>query len=550
MTFLPIVARELRIASRRRTTYWMRTGAALVILMLATWCFLMIQHLAQSEVSLVLFAVLTGSAILYCLLAGVQATADCLSQEKREGTLGLLFLTDLKGYDIVAGKLAATSLNAFYCVLAVVPMLAVPLILGGVTGGEFARMTLLAVNTLFFSLAIGICVSAMSRSARKAVFTTTLVILFFAAFLPFCGYWLQYMGKLRKLNDWFALPSAGYDFYWAFDLTYKTGSKAFWGSALAIHAVGWFFLVLATVITPRTWQDRPAGVQGARWRERWQSWGYGPPAERGAFRRQLLDQSAFFWLAARARLKPAYVWAVLGLMGCVWLWGLAKYHRDWLDAGNYVVSAIFLNLLIKNWFASEAGRQLAEDRQQGTLELLLSAPLSIRDIFRGQRLALQRQFLGPVVAVLFVECLFLLAPLSDTDLQADRTGWMVCWVAVMVMLPADLAGLYWVGMWQGLTASSPQRAARSSKVRILVLPWVIFALATLVASLVSLRTQNEPGWKFYLGLWFGLGIGADILFGAHARHKLLLEFRSAAAQRYTYRAGFWQRLAGPQVERT
>ena len=107
------------------------------------------------QIALVLFGILTGGGVLYCLFCGVRLTADCLSEEKREGTLGLLFLTDLKGYDVVLGKLAATSLNSFYGVLAVVPMLALPLLLGGVTPGEFWRMALVALNTLFFSLARG-----------------------------------------------------------------------------------------------------------------------------------------------------------------------------------------------------------------------------------------------------------------------------------------------------------------------------------------------------------------------------------------------------------
>ena len=127
MTFLPIVARELRVASRRRSTYWVRAGAALTVIVAGTWFFLMMRERPSQEVAQVLFSVLTGSAVLYCLLRGVGLTADCLSEEKREGTLGLLFLTDLRGYDVVFGKLVATSLNALYGVLAIVPVLAVPL---------------------------------------------------------------------------------------------------------------------------------------------------------------------------------------------------------------------------------------------------------------------------------------------------------------------------------------------------------------------------------------------------------------------------------------
>src|SRR5438445_3722175 len=179
MTFLPIVARELRVASRRRATYWVRSSAALAVIVLGTWFFLMLRGQSPQVVAQVLFGLLTGAAVLYCLLSGVRATADCLSEEKREGTLGLLFLTDLKGYDVVLGKLAANSINAFYGVLAVVPMLAVPLLLGGVTPGEFGRMAIVTINTLFFSLSIGICVSAFCRSARIAAGTTCFLVSLF-----------------------------------------------------------------------------------------------------------------------------------------------------------------------------------------------------------------------------------------------------------------------------------------------------------------------------------------------------------------------------------
>src|SRR5947209_2280627 len=162
MTFLPIVARELRVASRRRATYWVRSGAALALIVLGVWFFLMMRHEPAHEVAMVLFRLLAGASVLYCLLSGVRATADCLSEEKREGTLGLLFLTDLKGYDVVFGKLAATSLHVFYAMLAIFPVLAVPLLMGGVTAGEFWRLLLVLVATLLFSLSIGMLSSALN----------------------------------------------------------------------------------------------------------------------------------------------------------------------------------------------------------------------------------------------------------------------------------------------------------------------------------------------------------------------------------------------------
>lgn len=545
MTFLPIVARELRIAARRPGTYRARSRAALGLILIGTWLFLMSHNDPPHVIALGLFSMSTGVMVLYCLLSGVRFTADCLSEEKREGTLGLLFLTDLKSYNVVLGKLVATSLNGFYAVLAVVPVMALPLLLGGVAPGEFGRMAVVVVNTLFFSLALGMCVSALSRSPRKAMAGTLLLILLFTAGLPVCGSWLAFSGKTAQVGKAWLMPSAGFSYYQAFDVNYKAARADFWWSVAVIHSLAWIALVLASVIAPRSWQDRPAGAQRLRWRERWHALSYGNTSERAEFRRRLLDRGAYFWLSARARLGPAYVWAVLGLVGCGWVWGIAKARRDWFEQSAYVLTGLLLNLLIKVWFALEAGKQLAEDRKQGALELLLSTPLSVPDILRGQRLALERQFLGPVMAVLTVFFLFLTASTSDAmspQSPEDRALWMLFWAALMVMLIADLAALYWVGMWEGLAAKNPTRATATTVGRILILPWVALGLGSLVASLALPNLEDEALLKFFLGLWFGLGLAANLGFGAWARHKLLTEFRPAAARRYEPLLGFWKRL--------
>lgn len=60
------------------------------------------------------------------------------------------FLTDLKGFDVVLGKLVSSSIHAVYGLLAVVPMMAMALLFGGVTGAEVSRTSLALGNTLFF----------------------------------------------------------------------------------------------------------------------------------------------------------------------------------------------------------------------------------------------------------------------------------------------------------------------------------------------------------------------------------------------------------------
>src|SRR5262245_21514310 len=182
----PILERELRVAARRRGTYWLRALTALWAILLFGWLLLLLlrEDLPPSEQGRYLFLILFSVGFAHCLLAGAGLTADCISKEKRDGTLGLLFLTDLKAFDIVLGKLAATSLSSIYAVLAIVPVVALPVQLGGITGTQLWQAALVLLNTTFFSLSAGLLISTLSHNERKAMFATVLVIVL-ATTLPF-----------------------------------------------------------------------------------------------------------------------------------------------------------------------------------------------------------------------------------------------------------------------------------------------------------------------------------------------------------------------------
>ena len=101
MTFQPIVERELRVTARRISPAFTgivssdacraRGDSSAGMGFLSVWGF------RRAAVGRMAYNVLSYLALAVCLLEGVRQTADCVSEEKREGTLGLLFLTDLKG---------------------------------------------------------------------------------------------------------------------------------------------------------------------------------------------------------------------------------------------------------------------------------------------------------------------------------------------------------------------------------------------------------------------------------------------------------------------
>src|SRR5688572_6988412 len=163
MILLPVVSRELAVQARRRSTYRMRASVAALACVIA---FIMIgvtsASLPPNQQGKLLFSGLSVLAVVYCSLVGPLVTADSLSAGKRDGTVGILFLTDLNGYDIIFGKLFSSSMQAAYGVQTVVPLMSFALLFGGITPGGVARTALVLSNTLFFSLAAGMLVSTIS----------------------------------------------------------------------------------------------------------------------------------------------------------------------------------------------------------------------------------------------------------------------------------------------------------------------------------------------------------------------------------------------------
>ena len=256
--------------------------------------------------------------------------------------------------------------------------------------------------------------------------------------------------------------------------------------------------------------------------------------------------NAFYWLTARARLKPVQVWTFLGLFSGWWIWIWLKSHVAWFDPIMATTPAIILNSTIKAWIALEAAQQLAEDRKAGALELLLSTPLNVRDILRGQYLALRRQFFKPLLLMIAVELIFMTAQARHAA-SAERNQISSFWAAGIVMLMADVMTLPMVAMRVSLTAKSPNRASVSTISRVLILPWFLFGIGAAIADLwtgLFSDAGEMPGWKTLLGLWFGTGMVVDLCFGLTAWWQLLHKFRELANRELARGA---RGLAGPQI---
>jgi ABC-type transport system involved in multi-copper enzyme maturation permease subunit len=540
MTFLPIVARELRVASRRRWTYWGRFSAALLAVIAMSLVLLLGRLIDPREIGSVLFDTVAMLGFFCIAIFGTQLTCGCLSTERREGTMGLLFLTDLRGYDVVFGKLAATSFHAAYNLLSVLPVLAIPLLLGGVTGGEEWRVALVSANLLFFFLSVGMFSSSVCRQDHRALALAVFISLTALLFWPLLDFWLSLghsgLAMLKTQPgfdpDWLLSADPAYGCITAFEDNYRTGPlppSAFWWNAAITQLYSWICLLLACWIVPRSWQETHAGPKRGKWRDQWRAFSQGGAAARAAVRRKWLAINPFLWRAGRPRIKHIAPWALLALAAALWYFSGKLMENDHLfDEPNDILWACVLHFIFKVWVASEACRCFAEDRRSGALELLLTTPLSEEQIVRGQRKALWRQFAPPVAAVLLLDLLFLNRALRYEASRGDSQGFILLYLVAGAFFVMDMYAMSWLSMRLGLTGRKPVRIIMLSFWWAILLPGIVSIVITYAYLIL---TRREPTPLSFALVWAIPSLTADLIVFATGRFNILKRFREGDVER-------------------
>lgn len=474
-SFLPVVERELRVAARNAGSFRIRAVIAIITSCIAAVIILLGGFFPASKTGMTVFAGLVVLAFLFCLFEGTRSSADLLSAEKRDGTLGLLFLTNLKGYDIVLGKFAAVAVKSFQGLLAFFPVLSVALILGGVTAGEFWRAGLVLVNTLFFSLSLGLCISSFSREAHKALLGTLVFLVFITAVPTSIQELLRLAGKPFPVGLISPISTARL----FSDARYQWNPAQFWMSLGAVHLLSWIMLAVGAVILPYVWEDRPTGSRLERQLKR--------RSQNEGLRRRLLDRNPVLWLLNRDGEQKVLVCIFIVTTVLIGLTLLFLAQLNVAVAGPAASTAGFvLALILKLWIASQAALKLAEARRNGALELLLATPLQVDEILKGQRLALFRRFRYPIAAVLFLKGCAGVALLTQLFLStAPQKIPQIFWIGSaslldMATLILDAAALSYVATWMAVSQGKPLQAFFKTVLYVLVIPAVLFCIPSAV----------------------------------------------------------------------
>lgn len=473
-TVWPILERELRVAARRPSTWGTRLLIATAAIVLSGYLLFVNRATQPAEIGIRVFAVLAVVTGFGALLMGPLLAGDCLSRERREGTLGLLFLTDLGGWDVVLGKLAAAAWSAGYGLFAVVPVLGMAVLLGGVTLTQLGMLAVALLNALLLALAVGVFTSSFCKDARQAA-GLAMIAVFGLVTIPYAAFvWLVSGQNPATVVQALPvlLPCPVVPGFLIFAETVPLGITvprgAFAVTIVAQQVLTWLLLWIAAVRVRTVWQEKGDPKSQRGWRGWWSRLRFGGPARRRTVRLRLLARNPFLWLAQREVWKPAYPWLLIGALTIVFL---VQFQLVGLSSAKDLGSFLLLTtqFLFAVWFAGESAQRLSEERQAGALELLLTTPLNEHDILAGQKAGLRRIFLYPLVLVAALDGWALINVDSSNGWPTVTTSNLNFLLAVLWYF-RSLAAIRWLATWLALRGSPVNVASPLALALGLILP--------------------------------------------------------------------------------
>jgi ABC-type transport system involved in multi-copper enzyme maturation permease subunit len=485
--------RELRRASKSRGLWIRRTAFVLVALLLLAGMVLL-QDTRSGRAGVgggVVFNIAVGWAFLAALVSGPALAADLISSERRDGNLDLLFLAGIRPSGVVLGKLGYAATEVVPALMAMAPLLVLPVLVGGVLGGQVVFAMVVLFLTAVWSLTVALFFSALFRNGRVA---TGFSLVTLVAVVAVC----RWKVAGAPLAEWLApclspgeamalvtgLPGS--------TLVHEAAGLAGW------HALGivvWLALACAAAELIRLPWTVGLGERLTRLASKVRN----PDRNRRptGWRRSLLEREPLAWLILRERFSGLALLAVVGLITMMWsvsLWFQTDY---WLDSPEVTLGVtIALMGMVKLWLALDTTRRLAEDRESGALQVILTTGMAADEVIRGLERGLFRRYLLPVLTVVG-----LAAGGGALLLISGRNGGMAFLVLVLavIVFVFDAFALTWTGLYDGLTQRNASRALVATVLKTLLIPWlvlgpVVAVIATAVGPSVDIVLLAGASW--------------------------------------------------------
>jgi hypothetical protein len=331
------------------------------------------------------FKVIVVAQLSMVLLTAPAVTAGAFGTDRVRGHVSLMLVTELTSLDSIFGSLVARLLPVLAGVLSLVPVLALVAHLGGIPPEALVDLVVVTVASALLVCSLALVVSIAARR-----FHEVLVATYFLLVAWVLGYPTLFMIRMTAVG----VLVPGWWMHWLLDVNPYWLALGPVIDANASHSGAvWSFLggtvaLSALLLAGAAWMLRTAAMrdQDQAALPRWsQFFDVGRS-------RSSLDSHPVFWRECRRQQPSTWIVLLWGfyVAGAVLFSALAAgecsiggvRRSPWTGPFNGFQAAVGLILMSLVTPAS-----LAEDRVAGSLGVLLSTPLSTRELVLGKWLA-------------------------------------------------------------------------------------------------------------------------------------------------------------------
>lgn len=446
----PILQKEIFVAGRRRSTYVLRCVLLLILLAIVSLYYLplMLEMGANTsglmfmqrvqELAPIMTTIIVWFEYVTLLLIGPILVGGALCEERRSGTLGALMTTPLTAFQIASGKLLANLSQMVILTLLALPIILSLRIFGGVSLDTVLGMACVVVSSAVLASTLSMFYSAKAprgfNAAVSGIFTTAVlhggVSLFFvwmgfkqfifpntagAVAVSLCGPAVLGMSSAELLGE---SPLAGMGVR-AFEVCMYNSLYSVILAVLAFVAVVFrlrkvMLMDAGSAVTLLTRKQKRRAKAAARsaavaLQSSTSDASVPAPAQISTQDVHLVEQESrevgdrpVLW---REIAQPAFRSRIRFIVTLVVVGGLLLYLNGEMDSeydrrsANAVVIGIgiVLSLIVGTGAAAHA---ITQERESRTLDVLLTTPLTAREIIWGKFVgALRRQWFLPSVVL-------------------------------------------------------------------------------------------------------------------------------------------------------
>jgi ABC-type transport system involved in multi-copper enzyme maturation permease subunit len=336
----------------------------------------------QARVGKSIFEVIVVTQLVLVLLVAPAATAGSICLDKARGNLAHLFATDLSDAEIVLGKLAARLVPVLGCIFCTLPVMAISTLIGGIDPVGLTGAFIITTAVAVLGCAVAMFLSVWASKSHEVMMGTCLVwaawLLLGPMWQAIDGVWLKY--GVPGWISWIDLFDVALGSVAPPNQSIIVEQLFFAGGLLAVSTV----LVGVTIWRMRHVAIRQMGRGEVRKVRRARS----SVRPRITLPGPTLDGNPVLWREWHRQRPSRWVrvvgtiyYAVSGLFCALASYTLWNNGSSGEFCALIVAFSVSVGMLL---VAVRVPSALVEERVRGSLDILMSTPMTTRAIVEGK----------------------------------------------------------------------------------------------------------------------------------------------------------------------